>query len=643
MGTGMGLAFGHLSKPPGAKLIPYLIPPEDVIPGVANWYASLCTQCGAGCGTLVQVMDGRAKKIEGNPLHPVNKGRLCARGQASLQALYNPDRIRTPLKRTGERGSASFTKISWDEAISTLSEKLSILASEGNADRLYLLTTPLGGNLNTLVNDFMTAYGSGNKLTHELFGNTSLEYANRASMGIDAIPHYDIEKTKFLLSFGADFSGTWLSPVNLSHGYGEMRQGPHGPRGHLVQVEPRMSPTGAIADEWVPAKPGTEAVFALAIAHEIVESGHYRGADAPRWKALLKDYSPAYAAAVTDVAEQRIHHIAMEFIKVRPSLAIGGGTMSGYTNGVSGLVAVNILNHLAGNLGKDGGVIPNPEALSGASARTEKKDGLAKLITDAADSKVGALLVCNANPVFTAPGGAKVREALRRVPFIASLSSFMDETTAEADLVLPVHTSLEEWGDDLASPSVGYTVATVMQPVVSPIYDTRGLGDIFISIGNKMSDLGMGGRISASMPKTGFDKYLKAAWKKFYSNNREASASAISFTQFWNRLLAQGGWWPEPSRRNRRLRVSRNGVKRYLSKAPSGFDGNSKEYPLYLMLYPQAGHVDGRGANLPWLQELPDPMTSVVWGSWVEINPKTAKKLNIKEGAFVEIPLYAVA
>ena len=124
VGAGAGFALSESTKKKAAGLIPYVVPPEEVIPGVANWYASLCTQCSAGCGVIVKVMEGRAKKIEGNPSHPVNKGKLCARGQAALQALYNPDRIEGPLKRTGERGSGKFEKISWDEGLALLATKL---------------------------------------------------------------------------------------------------------------------------------------------------------------------------------------------------------------------------------------------------------------------------------------------------------------------------------------------------------------------------------------------------------------------------------------------------------------------------------------------------------------------------------------
>ena len=649
VGTGIGLFIGQFNKPPGAKLIPYLIPPEDIIPGMASWYSSLCRECSAGCGVHVKVMDGRAKKIEGNPDHPVNNGKLCARGQASLQAVYNPDRIIGPLRRTGERGSGSYEPISWDAALKELASNLSKLAEDGDSDRLYLLTGSVSGHLNVLINDFMRAYGSGKRFTHELFSTRALEYANKVSLGLGSVPHYDIANSKYLVSFGADFSSTWLSPVNLSYGYGRMRQG-SGARGKLVQVEPRMSLTGANADEWVPAKPGTEGVLALAMANYIVARGYYRGSYAVSWKSILEKYTPAHAAEVTGLSEARIKELAKSFATHRPSLAIGGDTLAGYERGGRLLVAINILNYVAGSVGANGGLIPNPDEppVRGAYGHGSK-DGLSALIEDAADDKISTLILHGTNPVYTAPGGADIAGALKKIPFIASFSSFLDDTTAMADLILPAHTALEDWGDDFASPSVGYPVATIMQPAVSPVHKTRGIGDIYITLGRAI-----GGGVEAKMPKGEYKDYLRRSWKRLYARDKAMSSSAVNFDQFWIKLLAQGGWWPDKDkrRRGRKVDISPNLVKRHIPKAPSKFEGDVGKYPFHLMLYPQTGLGDGRGANLPWLQEMPDPMTSVVWGSWVEINPATARKLGIKEGdlltvesstATIEAPAYFYA
>jgi anaerobic selenocysteine-containing dehydrogenase len=632
IGTGLGILFGQAIKPPGSKLIPYLIPPEDVIPGLANWYASLCTQCSAGCGVLVKVMDGRAKKVEGNPLHPVSGGKLCVRGQSGVQTLYNPDRITGPLKRKGARGSNSFEPISWDEAISEVSGKLKELSSKGEADKLYLLSSSLGGHLGMLADDFMAGFGSSNVIKYDLFDNRNLRYANKSTMGLDAIPHYDIENTQYLLSFGADFTSTWLSPVAFSRGYGEMRQGSHSGRGKFVQVEPRLSLSAANADEWVPAKPGSEAILALAIAREIVESGHYKGSDVNAWKSLLAPFGRTYAAGVTDVDKGRIRKIAKEFMNTRPSLAIGGESISGYSNGVSGLVAVNILNHVAGNLGIEGGVQPNSADLFAGRRADKVGPGIDALIKAAKGSNIGLLFHYNNNPAFTTPGSAHAVEAIKNVPYIASFSSFMDETTALADIILPSHTSFEDWGDDFTDPAPGFQVATLMQPVVSPVFKTRSLGDTIIGLGK-----GVGGAMATKMPEGTYAEHLKDSWSALYARNKSMNASALTFERFWRDTLAKGGWWKESKPAKSNLKVSARSVTRHISKEPAKFEGDSSQYPLYLIPYAQAGHLDGRGANVPWLQELPDPITSVVWGSWIEINPKTASRLGVKMGDMVTI------
>ena len=154
LGAVVGAGAGLSAKPPGAKLIPYVIPPEDVIPGVANWYASLCAECSAGCGTHVKVQEGRVKKIEGNPEHPISRGKLCARGQAGVQSLYNPDRIKGPLKRRGARGNGDFEEITWPEAIGILATKLSELQEDKNTNGLYFLTSPERGHRGALIDDF---------------------------------------------------------------------------------------------------------------------------------------------------------------------------------------------------------------------------------------------------------------------------------------------------------------------------------------------------------------------------------------------------------------------------------------------------------------------------------------------------------
>lgn len=253
------------------KLIPYLVPPDEgVTPGRANFYASACRACPAGCGILVRVSEGRAKKIEGNPLHPVNRGRLCARGQATLQELYHPDRIAQPLKRSGPRGSGEFTKISWEEGLQLLTNQLKTLQQEKGEESLAMMTPHLQGSMAELTSGFMRAFGSPHHLSFELLGYDWLRTAASRTFGTSSLPWYDLAETRYLLSFGADFVETHLSPVHYGNAFGRMRQGRDTVRGHFTYVGGRMSLTAASADRWLPARPGSEGTLALGIARLIL-------------------------------------------------------------------------------------------------------------------------------------------------------------------------------------------------------------------------------------------------------------------------------------------------------------------------------------------------------------------------------------
>ncbi len=242
--SGLSAAGAMLAgcKSANEKLIPYLIPPDEgVTPGIANYYASACRSCPAGCGILVRVSEGRAKKIEGNPEHPVNRGKLCGRGQAALQELYHPDRVPQPLKRSGPRGSGEFTKISWEEGLDLLVGKLKTLKQEKATDRLALLTPELRGTLAKLTAGFMRSFGSPHHIRYELLGTDWLRAANRQSFGQTSLPYYDVAETRYLLSFGADFVESHLSPVHYGHAFGRMRQGTgHGPRSFHLRRRPTV-------------------------------------------------------------------------------------------------------------------------------------------------------------------------------------------------------------------------------------------------------------------------------------------------------------------------------------------------------------------------------------------------------------------
>src|SRR5262249_17805028 len=269
---------------PEHQIIRFL-PDEELAPGVAEWRPGVCSLCSSGCGLTVRVMPadvdttrngqrgvvrvGVAKKLEGLPAHPVNQGALCPRGQAAIQLTYHPDRIAQPLKRLGSRGEGTFEPIAWDAAIGELVSKLDAL--EGNQRSLAILTGAGRSHRARLLEQFAAKFGAPPPVAYEFFADDVLRRANLLSFGREQLPTFDLAKARFVIGFGADFLGTWNSPVAQGAAYGRMRQGRPGVRGAFVQVEPRMTPTGAVADEWIPAAPGTEGVLALSLAHVIVK------------------------------------------------------------------------------------------------------------------------------------------------------------------------------------------------------------------------------------------------------------------------------------------------------------------------------------------------------------------------------------
>ena len=205
VGAGAGFMLRESKKDPTEYLIPYVVAPEDFSSGIATWYNSVCSMCSAGCGISVRTREGRAKKIEGNPSHPVNQGRLCGMGQAGLQVLYNPDRITEPLVQTGDRGSMSFEQITWENGLDQLADRLELLRAARRGNSVSFLTEGVNGHLAQLIESFMRQLGS-NRLHHYDFDHPHTLYAaNQKFFGQDHLPYYDLQNTNLLLSFGADY------------------------------------------------------------------------------------------------------------------------------------------------------------------------------------------------------------------------------------------------------------------------------------------------------------------------------------------------------------------------------------------------------------------------------------------------------
>jgi anaerobic selenocysteine-containing dehydrogenase len=645
---------------PERQLIRF-IPETDLIPGIAVWRPSVCTMCPAGCGTTVRVMEGDAevtrngqlgliqmglaKKIEGNPNHPVNHGKLCPRGQAALQVTYHPDRIRQPLKRSGARGSGQFQEISWDDALRDLVTQLSGLASAQPAGALAIVAKPVRGQRRALLESFAKALGAPPPVFFQFFEEDVLRRANALSFGRAQLPTFDLARSNYVLCFGADFLGTWNSPVAQNVGYGEMRQGRPNLRGKLIQVEARMSQTGANADQWIAARPGTEGLLALAIANVIIgeklrpaSAAAGAGSHIQGWSEGLTEYTPEKVAQPTGVSAASLTRVARDLAANMPAVAIIGGAPLAQTNGLFSALAVNALNALLGSVEQPGGIYFTP-ALPGmatAAPPTSQSSyvalanllGLPGKAASTPASQPEVLVLDGANPVYALPD-AGIKEAVERIPFIASFGSFLDETSILADLILPDHSSLESWMNDVPESGATQAVVSLAPPVMKPLHHTRATPDVLLEVARQL-----GGEVSKALPWKSYEEMLRAAFDPL--QKQKGSVQAASADDFWSKVQEQGGWWsseaPPPAQ----------GLPAALPGAPiayqeAQFSGDPKDFPFLFMPYESQQFLDGSLAHLPWLQEMPEVLSSVMWGSWVEINPQTAEQLGIQQGDLIEI------
>jgi anaerobic selenocysteine-containing dehydrogenase len=623
--------------PAGDRLVnmlePHVRPPEETLPGDATWYASTCRECSAGCGIVVRTVNGRAKKIEGNPLHPLNQGKLCARGQAGLQRLYNPDRLQQPVQQVGGRGSRQFDPLYWEVALENLLETIQTT----NPDRVAFYGGLLPDHLHFLVSNWLEAQGAPPPLMFdlhsELDGRQTASLISKVLFNSEALPVYDIANSDVIYSFGANFLETWQSPVANAHAYGDFRQGQAGRRGFLVQFEPRLSATGASADEWLPLRPGTDGMVALALGRIIVEQrlGNV-GTFGQDQASLFTSVDVAEMAEASEISTEELERLAHILADADRPLVIPGGNPSGQENSFNTNRAIQALNLILSRIGQIGGVFLSQtspvSSLPTAPAPSSFKSVI-DLIDKMKNGDIDLLFVSGANPVYDLPAAAGFREAIKEVAHVVSFSPFVDETVVWSDLILPDHTYLESWGYQVPAPGADRPVVSSQQPVVGPYYDTRSTADVILALAAEM-----GGKVAEQLPWADEQLFLEDATGALFGSSISAFGTKTA-GEFWSAWRQFGGWWSE---KELRLEPEPVGFGRIpiVVNEPT-FHGDESSYPYHLHPYPSIGLSDGRGANLPWLQELPDPMTTARWQTWVELNPETAHGLGLDNNDVVRV------
>lgn len=597
-------------RSPIEEIIPYVVRPEQVIPGNPVFFATTATTGPHAHPVLARHRDGRVINVGANfqaPFTPsVPKGALF-----ELQRHYSPDRLKTPLIDGAEA--------KWDDAVAKLADAIKTAKAAGK--KVAYLGSYRSGAIVELIREIT----AGEAVFFEPLGREAEAKAAELLFGRRFLPAYDLSKAHYVLSFGADFLTTWGGPSTESQ-YADARN-PN--KGNFVArfalVSAFRDQTGANADDWFAAIPGTEANVALAIAKLVAEKVGYAGP----FTATLASVDVEGSAKAAGLTGENLASIAAQFA-AGPAVALPGGVIGASKAATDLALAVYVLNIVSGQAGVTFGDGPVYAGPMDDMARVER------LLADLTAGSVGVLLVDDhANPLYALPANAAVAEALAKADLIVSLSSHPDETSANAKLVLPVSSPLEDWGDE--EPVAGLYL--LRQPTMTALNGNLALGDVLLVAGRAAGlapavpqgsqDPLVPAAVVASTtlgltPKTWLE-YVKARWER---DVYPVAGGGATFAAFWDTSLGHGFVDVRPA-------IVAPTVTGTVSAAAVGaFDGAGD---MFLIAYPHPFLIDGRYANEPWAQESPDPMTGMVWDSWVQISPAAAKNLGLVDNDLVEI------
>ena len=553
------------------------------IPKVGRYANTICYGCIGGCGMRVKRVEKNAVKVEGNPDFPMNKGTLCTRGQAALQSLYNPDRIKTPLKRSGERGSNRWEEIDWDEAIKEVANRLNGLRTNDTPHALALLSGRLGEGTPFLLERFLKTYGSPNLIWSPSLANESVTKTHYLLDGNEDHKGYDFINTQYLITFGDVLLQSPNCDIPLLNSLKHLRVNQPGKRIKLLSIDSRLSVTAAKADEWLPINPATEGALALGIAYVMIKENLYNRPFVEKhtfgfedWEdesgekhvgfknMVLKEYSPSQVSSITGVPTDTIIRVAKEFAGHLPALALCSHNSYFHSNGVYNAMACYSLNALTGCINTPGGVLfqrkPPLTTFPLPKADSITKQGLSMpRIDGAGDSSfplashavvnfpqaaltqnpypVDTLMIYHTNPLFNRVDSASFKKAFANIPFIVNFTPFIDETALYCDLILPDSNFMERWESTSVASSLGRAAFGVRQPVVDPLYNTLNTGDLIIRLAEEM-----GNPMADAFPWKDSQHFIKERIRGIQESGKGSVVSTYS-KKFWKKLLEKGGWW----------------------------------------------------------------------------------------------------
>ena len=592
---GFGLAsvsISACSRASAVKVLPYLEAPQEIIPGRAYKIATTCTGCSAGCGVLAKCKDGRPIKLEGNPEHPLSLGGLCAVGQAALLSLYDSKRLGSAQKAkdNGNGRHRSFETISLDAADRELRARFEEIRQQGG--RVRILTGSINSPSTLLqIKTFVSSFKDARHVSYDPLSCSAIREAHEKTHGISALPGYRLDRAELIVSFDADFLGTWISPVSFARASRATQDldGQRPNKARHVQLEARMSLTGTSADERLRLAPWERAGALTMLCVRLEE---HKGIP----KALETDALPTGSFWTV------IENLARDLWKARgKSLVLCG------SNSVDEQILTNYANHLLGNYGKS-------LDLEQVSLQAKGDDrALRALLLELEDGTVDLLLVSGANPVYDLP--AALPAAIRKTKTLLSTAAAMDETARVSDYVIPEPHALEAWND--AEPVAG--LFSLTQPTVPPM--------------GRAETLRRGRTLRESLARwLGDNREDRKLLEDFWQEKMFPKQSKIdTFRAFFDNALRNGYVELPSDQRKAASSFRKQAIQGKVTGAAPGKD------QLRLVLYPKLAMLAGQHAHNPWLQELPDPVTKVAWDNYACLSPVTAKRLGVLHGQMMQV------
>lgn len=607
MGASLALASTACIRRPVNKIVPYVNRPVEIVPGIANYYASSWADGSEVFGLVVKTREGRPIKIEGNPDFPLNKGALSARAQAHVLSLYDPERFKGPRKNLFNESKTNFdtVSVSWDKVDKEVVDQL----KKGKA--ALLTSTVVSPSFQSVLDQFKNLFG----VSHYEWdpqGSETVREAQKLSYGAEMLPRYRFDQAQIVVSIGADFLGTYLQPVEFSKSFHANRK-PGSEMNRLIVFESLSSLTGANADIRVQLAPSQYFDLVMALIYEIVvhqNGSHWAGQDS--LMRLLRPYESVAAGLGIDPGI--LKKTATDLLQARgKGVVIAGGLVTATPQELELQIAVNLLNSLLENDGK---------TIDYSNPRKTRRGSLAqisKLVERINAGEIKTLIVHGVNPAYNLSPDAGFKEAVKKLEMLVSTGDRLDELGKISHFVACDHHALENWGD--FEPYGG--LLSIQQPTIRPLYETRAFQETLMAWCN----LERPNSFSQD-----WAEYLKKYWEKNIFNKVAVDFSAKNFEDFWIEVLQRGfvGKLKDNTSPSRRLDSAA-----YLRLAYSGRATNTGL--LELAVYSTTALSDGSLANVSWLQELPDPVTKVMWDNYLTISPKLARQLKAKDGDIINV------